>query len=321
MFGMTAPNFEPLFYKEQRMRWIARKWIRNLRLRCLNKHMADDSDLFTTLPIPAESCVTVYDYKTRSCYKFHTNTMVKMIVNSLTYASYAIADPQQPKNPYNNLPWTLAQSLSITQQVSRNLSLLNRFVPVFISRWVMCGCDVKVFAKAWYRTLQIDAAVKLFEKPERGEGYVLFCEVVEDLYSDHDESGYLIVKRHILSRVLPEDLMKEWDSFVLSQWIWENHHIIYGKWKSTEDLESHFVKLHRQTNVWVRTSPRTILRRPGMTPVPPITPVPPVPGPPPSPLPVTDVAPLAASTATTVIPVSQDTLLPLLLLLSSVRLD
>jgi len=138
---------------------------------------------------------------------------------------------------------------------------------------------------------------------------VLFCEVVEDLYSDHDESGYLIVKRHILSRVLPEDLMKEWDSFVLSQWIWENHHIIYGKWKSTEDLESHFVKLHRQTNVWVRTSPRTILRRPSAAP-----------RPVPSPLPAVTPS-LVASTATTVVPVSQDTLLPLLLLLSNVRLD
>jgi len=322
--GMTVPDFETLFYKEQRMRWIARKWIRKLRLRCLNKHMADDADLFTTLPIPAESCVTVYDYKTRSCYKFHTNTMVKMILNSLTYASYAIADPQQPKNPYNNIPWTLAQSISITQQVTRNLSLLNRFVPVFISRWVMCGCDAKAFAKAWNRTLQIDAAVKLFEKPEQGEGYVLFCEVVEDLYTNHCEISAGFVKRYITRRQLPESIMKEWDTFVMSQWIWENHKIIYGKWKSPEELDSHFLRLHLHTNAWVRTAPRTILRRPdasgGTSSTDPAPPPPPAPSP--APASAADGAPsLAASTATTVVPVSQDTLLPLLLLLSSVHLD
>ena len=324
MLGMTAPDFEPLFYKEQRMRWLARKWIRRVRLRCLNRHLADDSDLFTTLPIPAESCVTVYDYKTRSCYKFHTNTMVKMILNNLTYASYAIADPQQPKNPYNNLPWTLAQAISIAQQLSRNLSLMNRFVPTYITRWVLCGCDAKVFAKTWNRSLQIDAAVKLFEKPERGEGYVLFCEVVEDLYSDHAELGALIVKRHIIRRSLPDDLMKEWDTFVMSQWIWENHHILYGKWKTTEDLDSQFMNLHRQTSTWIRTAPRTVLQRPGTSSITPAPdpPLPSLPSPVVAPVPIPAAAPvLVASTATTVVPVTQDTLLPLLLLFSSVRLD
>ena len=262
IFGMTPPPIAEIFYKSQRMRWIVRKWIRRVRLRILDKRVADTTDLFTTVPIPAEFCITVYDYRTRSSYKFHTNTIQRMLLNSLMYSSYAIAEPQHPKNPYNNLPWTFEQSISIIQQLSRTLSHTGRYLPMYIYRWIQCDCNIRTFTTTWYRTLQIEAASSFFKNPSTGEPYVMFCEVIEDLYMSHPEVTAGGVKAYIMSRKIPEDFMKEWDALVLSQWIYENHHIFYGKYRSIDDLDESFRNLHIRTQRWWVSTRRRIVPRP-----------------------------------------------------------
>ena len=254
---------ESLFQKSQRMRWIARKWIRRIRMRILARRTVGLVDLHTVAEIPLEARITLYDYPTRSCYVFHTNTLERILVTCLSYHAYGIASPQEPKNPYTNVPFTLAQNLSILQQLGRNLALWNRVLPHKLIRWHTAGCSIQRLARMYYRVLQVDAAVSFLKTPTEGEALAVFRECVEDLYDlmEVEVRGRAAVLAYIKARRLSPDLMAQWDKLVLSYWILHNHNLAYGDYASMDDLERSFMLLHTTSHQWWVSHRRTILPR------------------------------------------------------------
>ena len=252
---------ESLFEKSQRIRWIARKWIRNVRMRILARRTVGLVDLHTVTEIPLESRITIYDYPTRSCYAFHTNTLERILTTSLSYHAYGIASPQAPKNPYTNVPFTLAQNLSILQQLVRTLSLWNRLIPTKLTRWHVAGCSIRRLIQLYNRILQIDAAVTFLKTPSDGEALLIFRECIDDLYEVTEIRGRAAVRAYVKARVLPPELMNRWDKLVLSYWILHNHNIAYGDYKSMDELEDSFVSLHEESHRWWATHPRRIVPR------------------------------------------------------------
>jgi hypothetical protein len=252
---------EGLFQKSQRIRWIARKWIRCVRMRILSRRTVGLVDLHTVAEIPLESRITVYDYPTRSCYAFHTNTLEKMIVVNLSYHTYGIANPQPPKNPYTNVPFSLAQNLSILQQIGRNLTQWNRFLPVKLTRWHKARCCIQRLSHLFYRTLQVDAAVTFLKSPTEGDALIIFRECIDDLYELVEAQGRGAMCSYIKARRLPSELMVKWDKLVLSYWILHNHNIGYEEVQSMDDLEELLHALHQVSYAWWSTHERRILRR------------------------------------------------------------
>ena len=245
------------------MRWIARKWIRRIRMRILARRTVGLVDLHTVAEIPLEARITLYDYPTRSCYVFHTNTLERILVTCLSYHAYGIASPQEPKNPYTNVPFTLAQNLSILQQLGRNLALWNRVLPHKLIRWHTAGCSIQRLARMYYRVLQVDAAVSFLKTPTEGEALAVFRECVEDLYDlmEVEVRGRAAVLAYIKARRLSPDLMAQWDKLVLSYWILHNHNLAYGDYASMDDLERSFMLLHTTSHQWWVSHRRTILPR------------------------------------------------------------
>ncbi len=254
---------ESLFQQSQRMRWIARKWIRKVRMRILARRTVGLVDLHTVAEIPLEARVTIYDYPTRSCYAFHANTLERILTTSLSYHAYGIASPQEPKNPYTNVPFTLAQNLSLLQQLIRTLTLWNRVVPHKLMRWHAAHCSIRRLVHTHFRALQVDAAVSFLKRPTEGEALAVFRECVEDLYNliEVDLRGRSAVLAYVKARRLSPELMAQWDTLILAYWILHNHNLAYGDYTSIDDLEHSFVLLHNTTHQWWVSHRRVILPR------------------------------------------------------------
>lgn len=261
----AAAALETLLVKEIRLRMCIRKCVAKLRACVATRHLVGaDSDLYTTEPIPAGAMVKV-QIRGRT-YCFHRFTAARMITNSLQHASYGISLPQEPKNPYTNLPWSLAQKIALTEQIGRLSWAIHKPIPTLLIAWRNCDYDINLFFKQNGRALRIKAAQAFFSNLDDAEVLDIYMETVEDLYEDFIEddavqAGSAIVYRLLCEQMLSPDLKKEWKAIVVGAWIHKNYNFVIG-FESYEDLLDAFEALHKRSKAWWVLQPRRILPRP-----------------------------------------------------------
>jgi hypothetical protein len=244
-----ATEIEKLFLKNQRMRWICRKFIARVRRRIMDKRIVGETDLYTMSPIPESLCVRVYDITTRSVYLFHKKTMVKLIVRALEYSTYGIAAAQAPKNPYTNIKWNIWQLINITSQIMRTNSLICQQLPSILSMFLEAKFSLKHFFERNLKHLQIEAAVHFFEDLDDADAKIVFLETYDDLSSYMGGHIYPLRIRRIkklLSETKDKELLKKWADLITAFWIFYNHKFMW-KWLDLGELTCYYHRLQRET--------------------------------------------------------------------------
>ena len=257
-------EIETLFLKNQRMRWLARKFIAAIRYRIMSKRIVGETDLYTMLPIPKERLVKIFDVKTRSVYQFHAYTIEKVLLQGLTYSSYGIPAPQIPKNPYTNLPWNTAQLVSITQQLLWCCAHACKIPNFILINFRQANFDTAQFYKLLQNYLNVTAAVAFFQNKEDPESHLVFLETYDDFIS----YAYVVgpVATHYVRRLLEgkkcsPQLTQQWKTILTAFWIYQNHSTFWT-WTSLATMVADFHILYKTTLAVHR--PR-ILRRPQET--------------------------------------------------------
>ena len=247
----SSEALEKYFLKQQRIRHALSIFALGILRRRIDARPHDSCDLFTTLPIPAKALVTVYDLPNRKKYTFHTHTAVKMIESSLYYASYGIARPLNPKNPYTNVPWTQNQLTSIVQQLSNNLIQNHKFAPIDIQNFRAVGYCIREFYATHKRYLDIMAARNMFDQKEDSYRNIIYEEILEDLHKDmHIRPNFTAL---VMNNKLPKDFIKEWDDVVFAAFLEMNLHTFTDKYKSPEDINTGFMDIHERTLIYRRS--------------------------------------------------------------------
>ena len=262
-FGHTvfAGELGGFLTKNLRYRWLLRKYLRKLRLRIMNRRVIGLDDLATTLPIPIDSRVEMYDLRSRSLYMFHTQTIMRIILNGLCYSSYGIASPLVAKNPYTNIPFTLGQLMRIVEQVTINLARSHRMLPDSLFSYRMEGYNIAKYFHANKGQLHVHAAVTFFANKEDPVVIEIYEEILEDVYSELDGLlGKRIVTNIVKGRQAPSELQARWDKLTVAFWMHQNHHMLLG-WTSYEFMLSEFKKLHNETIRWNRIRRRGVASR------------------------------------------------------------
>jgi hypothetical protein len=245
----VAKELEQLFLKNQRMRWICRKFIARVRFRIMSKRIVGETDLYTMSAIPETHCIRVYDVKTRSVYQFHAHTMNKLILRSLQYSSYAIAAPHLPKNPYTNIKWNIAQLISITNQLLLSGSHYCRDIPYLLTLFRNSGFSIKTFFEKNVNHLQIEAAVHFFGDLDDADAKIMFLETYDDLCSYMDSHIYPLRIRRIrkvLEDTKDKELLQKWGKVITAFWIFYNHKIMWA-WTDIAALTCSYHHLQRET--------------------------------------------------------------------------
>ena len=260
----AAAALEMLLEKELRLRHLVRKCVAKLRARVAARNcVGADADLFTTEPIPPAAMVKV-QVRGRT-YCFHRFTAARMILNSLHHASYGIALPQEPKNPYTNMPWSLSQKIALTEQIGRLSWSIHKPIPPLLIAWRNCDYDMGLYFKQNARLLRIKAAQTFFSNLNDADALDIYMETVEDLYDDFldDEkvqNGSSLVCRLLREQLLPVHFKKEWKTVVIGAWTYKNYDFVVG-FDSYEDLLEAFEALHKRSKAWWALQPRTLLTR------------------------------------------------------------
>ena len=225
---------EALLAREMRLRWLARKWIAACRARIAARHIVGaDCDLATCAPVPRDSSVRVYDRTSRRIYVFQWNTALQTIISALHYSAYGIADPQAPKNPYTNVMWNIAQLTHITSEILQCAGKYGARFAIDIVVFRNTHFNIAKYHALHRRTLEIDAAMKFFRNISDGDVIRIYMEIIDDIIRDVDDDfpytlGIQEVRESILRRSLRNELLKKWDQFVVSAWMYMNHNVNYG---------------------------------------------------------------------------------------------
>ncbi len=257
-------NYDNAVHNEIRVRTLVRKWIGIVRRRIMLKKGVNEEDLYTTMPIPDRARVRICDYASRRFYDFHVTTIIRTFTSSLFFNNWGIPDPQMPKNPYTNLHWNTGQLISIVQQIVSCLNNLNRIVPSHIAQFRNAQYNIERFYSDNVLALRINSAheyLKNLNEPDSLDSYI---EAMNDLYDSCYEAftNQITIRRLVVNRKLPVDLLRRWDKLIVDNWIYINHLHLMNPWKTFEDMIDELLELHKLSTQWWSTQPRRILRRP-----------------------------------------------------------
>jgi hypothetical protein len=233
------------------LRMCVLRYVQRRLLAKMDKRVVGEDDLHTTIRIPDANMVSVYDFKTQAKYVFHTNTILKMILASLKYCAYGISAPKAPKNPYTNLEWTKPQLISITQQIVRNMAALHRIPPPLFLNYYNCNYNIPTFAKFCEKELGINAAIELFKLKDDPTTQDIYGETIDEILEDINIIMSSRVRYMVVERKLPENLQERWDAIVMSLWIYTNICILYGNYKTYDELIDNFKQIYNETRSYI----------------------------------------------------------------------
>ena len=97
----------------QRARFLFRILVHHARTRRLQ--MANTEDIFT-MEVP-KNPVFIVDWASKQKYTFEANTLLKDITCRLLTHDGLFENPQSPRNPYTNLPFTQSQMISVWNSI------------------------------------------------------------------------------------------------------------------------------------------------------------------------------------------------------------
>jgi hypothetical protein len=220
---------DTLIAHELRVRSLVQKFVRNIRMHIFARRMIGNVDLYTMSPIPSNSQVRIFDYKSKSLYLFHTQTAIRLIDSGLTHSNFGIAVPHVPRNPYTNLQFTQGQIISMITQIGFNCAHTHRFPPQRILKYRNCCYDIQLFKLQNKTTLNWEAAVQFLHSFHDPISVECYMEVLDDIIDIENLNvpRWNEVRLYIKNRTAPKELLKRFDSLVLSLFLFENHSLCY----------------------------------------------------------------------------------------------
>lgn len=236
----AAELLETWWYRNQRIRWLCRKWLARRRWRIISQrpHHGSQHDLATCEPIPERHRVTVFDVKSRSIYHFHVKTVHSTLLRDLLYQRYAVSEPQMPKNPYTNLPWTVGQLVAIVGQLQTHLwNAHHRFVDSAIFWFRRASYTIPLFVRYYGHRLTFRCARDFFLEPTN-DGWE---EEYEDAFNSlvGEARSHLVppaarqrVCDYLIHRSMPPAMLATWDNLIIAFWMFAN----VGSWAESVTL-------------------------------------------------------------------------------------
>jgi len=101
--------------KIMRARFLFRKLLHHMRFRRLT--IANLEDIVTIEP--PKKLVELVDWKSKQKYRFEASTLMRDITCRLLTHDGFFEDPQEPRNPFTNTPFTQSQLISIWNSISQ----------------------------------------------------------------------------------------------------------------------------------------------------------------------------------------------------------
>lgn len=134
-----------VFYRNQRNRWLARKVINRWRQRVWHKKPQCGVDLIEMEPVRDADAIFLTDTAHRTVYKFHRRDIFNCLISNICSADEMLPNPRLPTNPWTNAPLTLAQTITVCQQLISDYARRGRCPPVLFAAFCAAGYSLPKF--------------------------------------------------------------------------------------------------------------------------------------------------------------------------------
>ena len=134
-----------VFYRNQRNRWLARRAINRWRQCVWRKRPQCCVDLIEMEPVRDDDAIYLTDTTNRTVYKFHRRDMFNCLISNICMADEMLPNPRSPTNPWTNAPLTLAQTITICQQLIVDYARRGRCPPVLFAAFCAAGYSISKF--------------------------------------------------------------------------------------------------------------------------------------------------------------------------------
>lgn len=210
-----------LFYENQRKRWLAR-WVLN-KWRQRRWPIQCNVDLIDLAPVPDRHAIMLTDTTNRQIYRLHRNDVFRSLVANIAWSEEMFPDPRPPTNPYTNAPLTLAQTISVCQQLVVDYGRRGLCPPVLLAAFCASGYSVERLRKEHASLLSQHAIVDYF-KDITLENRDTVTETIFQLLTEAGcDYSPIAVRRWMAGVVTP--LHKEWLAFVRDYTLYMNLHV------------------------------------------------------------------------------------------------
>ena len=159
--------------KVLKARFLFRKLLHHMRVRRLK--VANTEDIFT-MEAP-KKLIELVDWPSKQKYRFEAATLMRDITCRLMTHDGFFQDPQQPRNPFTNIPFTQAQSISLWNSISAaGIPVSVAFTAFRLARYKLC-----IFSLHNSSLIKLNALrktmkdVKSYHFKERLIDFITFC--------------------------------------------------------------------------------------------------------------------------------------------------
>lgn len=193
------------FRLERQVRFALKRLVNAFLFKRYKKRLLNTEDPATLEPPRQE--IRIFDVKSRGTYLFEASTLKRQWDENLGYAKWMVPEPQLPKNPLTNLPFTLGQLIYIAQELRR----LGR-TSWLIEGFIQFDFQRKAFLEQFNQTLRLHTLTRCFNDPKHEDTIDFLEEFMEDEFEYHDIEfrAYLTILRWGIRNAMETRYMKQW---------------------------------------------------------------------------------------------------------------
>lgn len=166
--------------------------------------LASEEDIVTCEK--PEVPIALVDWNTKTRYIFEASTLMKDITNRLLTFDGFFDDAQPPRNPYTNQPFTLAQSISLWNQLSRSKEPASWSFTCFASS-KFC---LKRFISEYRIPLQLNALRATMADPTDYDQRERLLDFIQYEHELEDAQYYKNTYHHAVIHLQEEPRMVKW---------------------------------------------------------------------------------------------------------------
>jgi hypothetical protein len=261
--AISPPNYaasvRELFYNNQRQRWLARwaiqRWRYGIWKRCKSQCAVD---LIEMNPVAERDAVYLMDTRVRCVYCFHHRDIFHNLLSNLSMADEMFPTPRVPTNPWTNAPLTLAQTISVCQQLMAAWGRIGRAPTVLFAAFCAAGYDV-VRLRTEHSSLLAQEAIRSYFKDLTEDTQPVVYDTMMQIFAEMGLNVSPIAVRRWLREGTPTTQHRAWLHFVRDYTLYINLHVqVRPDWVDEDAINRDAARLLAATQAYF---PNTVSAR------------------------------------------------------------
>ena len=251
--SLQPPDFlervTEIFERNQRMRFLACVVLQRWKQRVWKKRTICNIDMIDMEEVSNRDAILITDTSQHQIFRFHRRDIYNNLIANICMSEQMMPYPRVPTNPWTNIPWTLAQTISVCSQISLDYATRGKCPPVLLAAFCASRYNLYTFKRDYASMLSHHAISDFFKDLTIENMDTVYDTIVQLLAYANLRFSPSAISRW-LSQKPQTALHKEWLLLVHDYTIYINLHVqLRSSWKSSSDIRHDIRNLYHRTTI------------------------------------------------------------------------